>query len=108
MESFEKASIHLLKEESSPGRLSSNLELHDVSKRVFIQDLDILIPEGFQVQGLSSLEKDKVQSVLEGLRIRIIKEDHEGSTLGGREVASQDKVYVRRERLIKSSQPRKV
>ena len=108
VESFKKASNHLLKEDYGPERLNSNLEVHDVSKRVFIQDPDSLIPEGFQVQGLSSPKKDKVQSVLEGLGIRITKEDHEGSTFRGREVASQDKVYVRRERLTKSNQPRKV
>ena len=87
VESFEKASNHLLKEDYGPRRLCSNPEVHDVSKRVFIQDPDILILEDFQVQGVSSSEKDKVQSVLEGLGIRIIKEDLEGSTLGGREAA---------------------
>ena len=61
VESFEKASNHLLKEDSSSGRLSSNPEAHDVSKRVFIQDPDSLILEGFQVEGLSSLEEDKIQ-----------------------------------------------
>ena len=75
--SFEKASNHLLNKDSGPGRLNSNPDVHDVSKRVFIQDLDSLILEGFQVQGLSSPKKDKVQSVLEGLGIRITKEDHE-------------------------------
>ena len=36
VESFEKASNHLLKEDSSPMRLNSNPEVHDVLKRVFI------------------------------------------------------------------------
>ena len=61
VEFFEEASNHLLKKDSSLGRLNSNLEGHDVSKIVFIQDLDSLILEGFQVHGLSSPEKDKVQ-----------------------------------------------
>ena len=108
MESFEKTSNHLLKEDFGLRRLSSNPKVHDVLKRVFIQDLDSFIPKGFHVEDLSSSEEDKVQSVLEGLGIRIVKEDHKGSTMGGREAASQDKVYVRRERLAKSSQPKKV
>ena len=70
--------------------------MHDDSEKVVTQDLDSPVPEGFQVESLTTPEKAKVQSVLEGLRTRIIQE-----------VDSQDKVYVRRKRLTESGQPRK-
>ena len=96
VESFEKASNQLLKENYDIWKFSSNPEVHDDSKKVVTQDLDSPVPKGFQVEGLTTPEKAKVQLVLEGLGIRIIQE-----------VDSQDKVYVRRKRLTESGQPRK-
>ena len=39
---------------------------------------------------------------MECLGIKIIKENHDGSSLGGRDTEIQDKVYVRRHRLAES------
>ena len=59
LESFEKASIHLLKEDSGPSRLNSNPEVHDVSKRVFIQDLISLFQKVFKFKAYPLRERTK-------------------------------------------------
>ena len=61
VESFQKASNQLHKENSDIQRFSTNLEVHDDSKKVVTQELDNLAPKGFQVEGLTTPEKAKVQ-----------------------------------------------
>ena len=65
-------------------------------KKKLPKTLIALFQKDFKLRGLTTPEKAKVQSVLEGLGIRIIQE-----------VDSQDKVYVRRKRLTESGQSRK-
>ena len=66
--------------------------------KVSTQDHELVAPEGFQVEGLSPQEMAKVQSVLECLEIKIVKEDQEVSTPVGRVSETQDKVYARRKK----------
>ena len=54
--------------------------------------------EGFQVKGLTPRKMVKVQSVLESLRIKIVKESEKGVALESRSTLSAYMVYFRRKR----------
>ena len=54
--------------------------------------------EGFQIEGLAPRKMVKVQSVLESLRIRIVKDNGKGAAVESRSTLSADKVYFRRKR----------
>ena len=54
--------------------------------------------EGFQIEGLTPRKMVKVQSVLESLRIRIVKESEECVVVESKSTLSTDKVYFRRKR----------
>ncbi|RVW28221.1 hypothetical protein CK203_083720 [Vitis vinifera] len=54
--------------------------------------------EGFQVEGLTPRKMVKVQSVLESLRIRIVKDNGKGAEGENKSALSTDKVYSRRKR----------
>ena len=54
--------------------------------------------EGFQVEGLTLRKMVKVQSVLESLRIRIVRDNGKGVEVESKSTLSADKVYFRRKR----------
>ena len=54
--------------------------------------------EGFQIEGLTPRKMVKVQSVLESLRIRIVRDNGKGAAIESRSTLSADKVYFRRKR----------
>ena len=54
--------------------------------------------EGFQVEGLTPRKMVKVQSVLESLRIRIVRDNGKGVEGENKSALSTDKVYSRRKR----------
>ena len=54
--------------------------------------------EGFQVEGLTPRKLVKVQSVLESLRIRIVRDNGKGAEVESKSTLSADKVYFRRKR----------
>ena len=54
--------------------------------------------EGFQVKGLTPRKLVKVQSVLESLRIRIVRDNGKGAEVESKSTLSADKVYFRRKR----------
>ncbi|RVW38699.1 hypothetical protein CK203_077511 [Vitis vinifera] len=57
--------------------------------------------EGFQIEGLTPTKMVKVQSVLESLRIRIVRDNGKGAAVESRSTLSADKVYFkRREKMI--------
>ena len=58
----------------------------------------ILPLEGFQVEGLTLGKMVKVQSVLESLRIRIVRENGKGAEEENQSNSFADKVYFRRKR----------
>ena len=66
----------------------SNLEGHGVSGEASPSELEpsTLPLEGFQVEGLTPRKMVKVQSVLESLRIRIVKESEKGLAMESRSV----------------------
>ena len=98
MKSPKEISNQMRKGVFSQGGQISNPEVHNVSNKVSTQDHELVAPEGFQVEGLSPQEMAKVQSVLECLEIKIVKEDQEVSTPEGRVSETQDKVYARRKK----------
>ena len=57
-----------------------------------------LLLEGFQIEGLMPRKMVKVQSVLESLRIGIVKDNGKGVEGENKSVLSTDKVYSRRKR----------
>ena len=57
-----------------------------------------LLLEGFQVEGLTPRKMVKVQSVLESLRIRIVRDNGKGAEVESKSTLSADKVYFRRKR----------
>ena len=57
-----------------------------------------LLLEGFQIEGLTPTKMVKVQSVLESLRIRIVRDNGKGAAVESRSTLSADKVYFRRKR----------
>ena len=57
-----------------------------------------LLLEGFQIEGLTPTKMVKVQSVLESLRIRIVRDNGKGVVVESKSTPSADKVYVRRKR----------
>ena len=54
--------------------------------------------EGFQIEGLTPRKMVKVQSVLESLRIRIVRDNGKGVVVESKSTPSTDKVYFRRKR----------
>ena len=54
--------------------------------------------EGFQIEGLMPRKMVKVQSVLESLRIRIVRDNGKGVVVESKSTPSADKVYFRRKR----------
>ena len=54
--------------------------------------------EGFQVEGLTPRKMVKVQSILESLRIRIVRDNGKGAEVESKSTLSADKVYFRRKR----------
>ena len=58
----------------------------------------ILPLEGFQVEGLTPGKMVKVQSVLESLRIRIVRVNGKGAEEENQSISFADKVYFRRKR----------
>ena len=54
--------------------------------------------EGFQIEGLTPRKIVKVQSVLESLRIRIVRDNGKGVTVESRSTPSAGNVYFRRKR----------
>ena len=58
----------------------------------------ILPLEGFQIKGLTPRKTVKVQSVLESLRIRIVRDNGKGAEVKSKSTLSTDKVYFRRKR----------
>ena len=54
--------------------------------------------EGFQVKGLTPRKLVKVQSVLESLRIRIVRDNGKGVEGENKSALSTEKVYSRRKR----------
>ena len=78
----------------------SNLEVHGVSGEASfpVQEPSTLPLEGFQVEGLTPREMVKVQSVLESLRVRIVRDNGKGVEGENRSALSADKVYSRRKK----------
>ena len=54
--------------------------------------------EGFQVEGLTPRKMVKVQSVLESLRVRIVRDNGKGVEGENKSALSADKVYSRRKK----------
>ena len=54
--------------------------------------------EGFQIEGLAPRKMVKVQSVLESLRIRIVRDNGKGVEVESMSTLSENKVYFRRKR----------
>ena len=63
-----------------------------------VQKPSTLLLEGFQVEGLTPRKMVKVQSVLESLRIRIVRDNGKGVEGENKSALSADKVYSRRKR----------
>ena len=105
VESPKEVCSQIKKDASSQGRQISNLKVHNVSNRVSTQDHEPVAPEGFLVEGPSSQEMAKVQSVLECFEIRIVKEDQKVSISEGRDFETQDKVYARRKKKNERGSP---
>ncbi|RVW25915.1 hypothetical protein CK203_111343 [Vitis vinifera] len=78
----------------------SNPEVHGVSSEASFPVLEpsTLPLEGFQVEGLTPRKMVKVQSVLESLRIRIVRDNGKGVEGENKSALSADKVYSRRKR----------
>ena len=78
----------------------SNPEEHYVSGKASSPKLEppTLPLEGFQVEGLTPRKMVKVQSVLESLRIRIVRDNGKGAEVESKNTLSADKVYSRRKR----------
>ena len=78
----------------------SNLEVRGVSGEASfpVQEPSTLLLEGFQVEGLTPRKMVKVQSVLESLRVRIVRDNGKGVEGENRNPLSADKVYSRRKK----------
>ena len=78
----------------------SNPEERGVSGEASSPELEpsTLPLEGFQVEGLTPRKMVKVQSVLESLRIKIVKDNGKGVEGENKSALSTDKVYSRRKR----------
>ena len=78
----------------------SNPEVRGVSGEASfpVQEPSTLSLEGFQVEGLTPRKMVKVQSVLESLRVRIVRDNGKGVEGENRSARSADKVYSRRKR----------
>ena len=78
----------------------SNPEERSVSGEASSPELEpsTLPLEGFQVEGLTPRKMVKVQSVLESLRIRIVRDNGKGVEGENKSTLSVDKVYSRRKR----------
>ncbi|RVW90091.1 hypothetical protein CK203_035934 [Vitis vinifera] len=63
-----------------------------------VQEPSTLPLEGFQVEGLTPRKMVKVQSVLESLRVRIVRDNGKGVEGENRSALSADKVYSRRKK----------
>ena len=57
-----------------------------------------LLLEGFQIEGLTPRKMVKVQSFLESLRIRIVRDNGKSAEVGSKSTLFVDKVYFRRKR----------
>ena len=95
-----KASNQNLKDCSFLREPLSSLEEFCVSSRVsFLEPEPPTLPlEGFQIEGLMPKKMVKVQSVLESLRIRIIKDNGKCAVVESRSTLSADKVYFKMKR----------
>ncbi|RVW78875.1 LINE-1 retrotransposable element ORF2 protein [Vitis vinifera] len=82
--------------------IPSNLEVRgDSGEALFpVQEPSTLPLEGFQVEGLTPRKMVKVQSVLESLRVRIVRDNGKGVVGENRNPLSADKVYSRRKRIL--------
>ena len=80
--------------------IPSNLEVRgDSGEALFpVQEPSTLPLEGFQVEGLTPRKMVKVQSVLESLRVRIVRDNGKGVVGENRNPLSADKVYSRRKK----------
>ena len=78
----------------------SNLEELCVSGKASSPKLEppTLLLEGFQIEGLTPRKMVKVQSFLESLRIRIVRDNGKSAEVGSKSTLSADKVYFRRKR----------
>ena len=78
----------------------SNLEVRGVSGEASfpVQEPSTLPLEGFQVEGLTPRKMVKVQSVLESLRVRIVRDNGKGVEGENKSALSADKVYSRRKK----------
>ena len=80
--------------------IPSNLEVRgDSVEALFpVQEPSTLPLEGFQIEGLTPRKMVKVQSVLESLRVRIVRDNGKGVVGENRNPLSADKVYSRRKK----------
>ncbi|WJZ97315.1 hypothetical protein VitviT2T_015925 [Vitis vinifera] len=78
----------------------NNLEVRGVSGEASfpVQEPSTLLLEGFQVEGLTPRKMVKVQSVLESLRVRIVRDNGKGVEGENKSALSADKVYSRRKK----------
>ena len=78
----------------------SNPEVHGVSSEASfpVQEPSTIPLEGFQVEGLTPRKMVKVQSVLESLRIRIVRDNGKGVEGENKSALFVDKVYSRRKK----------
>ena len=79
--------------------LSNLEELYVSSKASSPEPKPPTLPlEGVQVEGLTTKKIVKVQSVLESLRIRIVKDNGKGAEIESKSTLFTDKVYSRRKK----------
>ena len=76
----------------------SNPEVRGVSGEASFPVQEPSTLEGFQVEGLTPWKMVKVQSVLESLRVRIVRDNGKGVEGENKSALSADKVYSRRKK----------